>query len=278
MTALGEVAICAAGGTALGPLLELASRRSRAAARRPMPDAPELEGSPERTATPLGGASGSGPATASAPVPRPSADAGAVDALEPAAPAPPPLAALRPADAIACGVLTGGLSAIAAVRLGAVPQLAAYCLLFGALVVLSATDLRTGLVPRRIVYASLLVVGVALLAASAVDADWRPMVDALAGGAGAFVVFAAIWWFYPKGMGFGDVRLAGLCGGALGWLGFLPLYLGFLSGFVAGALAGTVLLLRHGRRRMPFAPALAFGTVFGVLWGGWLGDLWLHAR
>ena len=75
---------------------------------------------------------------------------------------------------------------------------------------------------------------------------------------------AAGWWGGPQAMGFGDVRLAGWCGGALGWLGFAPFYLGFVSAFVTGALMGVAVLVAVGRRRFPFAPALAFGTMFGV--------------
>jgi leader peptidase (prepilin peptidase) / N-methyltransferase len=143
-------------------------------------------------------------------------------------------------------------------------------------VAVSITDLRTGLVPRRLLYPAALVVVGALVAASGAEGTWRPTLDGLIGGAVAFFVFAAIWWIYPKGLGFGDVRLAGLCGLALGYLGFRQLYLGFLAAFVLGAVAGLAVLAVRGRRRFPFAPALAAGTMFGVLWGGWLGNLWLH--
>ncbi len=176
----------------------------------------------------------------------------------------------------AAALVTAAACALAAVRIGSVPQLAAYCVLAGSLVVVSITDLRTGLVPRRVVYVGAVSVGAALLAASATAGTWRPMLDALAGGAIGFVVLGAVWWISPKAMGFGDVRLAGLCGGALGWLGFGALYLGFLAGFLAGTLFGLGVLLAHGRRRFPFAPSLALGTMFGVLWGAWLSGRWLH--
>ena len=88
-------------------------------------------------------------------------------------------------------------------------------------------------------------------------------------------MFYALWAVYRRGLGFGDVRLAGLCGAALGWLGFAPLYLGFLASFVCGALMGVAVLAVRRSRRFPFAPALAVGTMAGVLWGVWLGHLWL---
>lgn len=260
MTAWGVVAACAAGGLAGGPFLDLLARRVRRA----------------------GGAAGS---PAAATLARPVVPAAAAfpppgpGAIPSPAPGPAPAAAgglpLR-VEATMVGLLTGGLFALAAVRLGAVPELAAYCVLFAALVAVSITDLRTGLVPRWFVYPALALLVVGLAAASGADGDWRRLLDALVGGAAGFAVLGAVWWVYPKGMGFGDVRLAGLCGAGLGWLGWAPVYLGFLAGFVAGALAGLAVLSVRHRRRFPFAPALAAGTVFGVLWGPWLGNLWLH--
>jgi leader peptidase (prepilin peptidase) / N-methyltransferase len=252
VTAWGVVAVCGAGGGVAGPFLDLLARR----VRRPAPHEDPLV-------------------------------AAGVPAVVAPPPESPPTAVVgsgrgsRSADVLEAGavaVVTAATCLLAAVRLGAVPQLAAYCVLAGALVMVSVTDLRTGLVPRRVVYAAGVLVAAALLAASATTGTWRPMLDALVGGAIAFGLFGAVWWISPKAMGFGDVRLAGLCGGALGWLGFAALYLGFLAAFVAGTLFGLVVLFTHGRRRFPFAPALALGTMFGVLWGVWLGGLWLHFR
>jgi leader peptidase (prepilin peptidase)/N-methyltransferase len=178
--------------------------------------------------------------------------------------------------AAASAVLTGGLCALAAVRLGAVPALGAYCALLAGLVALSITDLRSGLVPRRFVYGDLVLVAVGLAAASATGDSWAPLLRAAIGAAASFAVFAAIWWVYPKGLGFGDVRLAGLCGAGLGWIGYPELYLGFMAGFVIGAITGLAVLAVRRSRRFPFAPALAAGTALGVLWGGWLADMWLH--
>jgi leader peptidase (prepilin peptidase) / N-methyltransferase len=272
VTAWGVVAVCGVGGGAAGPFLDSFARRVRRAA--PPDEAP------------VGGDTAAGAAALA------SADAPLCVAPPSQPEEAPPVGVARAAVAEgaprsrAAGVLEAGVVAIvtaaacvlAAVRIGAVPQLAAYCVLAGALVVVSITDLRTGLVPRRVVYGAGLLVGVALLAASATSDSWRPMLDALAGAAIGFTVLGAVWWISPKAMGFGDVRLAGLCGGALGWLGFAALYLGFLAGFVAGVFFGVAVLLARGTRRFPFAPALSFGTVFGVLWGAWLGSLWFHVR
>ena len=71
-------------------------------------------------------------------------------------------------------------------------------------------------------------------------------------------------------MGLGDVRLAALIGAGLGWLGLLHVYVGFVVGFLAGALFGIVVMAARGtgrKTKLPFAPALAIGAVVGVLRG-----------
>jgi leader peptidase (prepilin peptidase)/N-methyltransferase len=174
---------------------------------------------------------------------------------------------------------TGALFAGAAARFGAVPELAAYCVLFGGLVAISVADLRVRLVPRVILYPTLGLTSLAFVASAAVAGDWHPLLDALIGGGAAFSVFFAIWFVVPQGMGFGDVRLAGVIGLGLGWLGFRQVFLGFLAAFVVGALIGLVLMVVKGTGRktaLPFGPALAVGCVVGVLWGGTLANLWIH--
>ena len=295
MTAVGVVAVCAAGGVIAGPFLDAAARRIR---RSP---SASVSNSTSTTSIATDGVEAAdaamstmaaapaavppawvgSPATAAPAAVPPATAASATPAWAPvAAPLPTTHGAVRAeavrAEAVAAAVVTGALFALAAVRIGAHPQLSAYCSLFAGLVAVSIADLRTGLVPRKLLYPSAGLVAAGLVAASAEIGDWHPMLDALIGGAAAFVFFAAIWWVYPRGLGFGDVRLAGLCGLALGWLGFRQLYLGFLAGFVLGAAMGFVVLAVRRSRRFPFAPALATGAVFGVLWGGWLGNLWLH--
>jgi leader peptidase (prepilin peptidase)/N-methyltransferase len=194
-----------------------------------------------------------------------------------AATAPPPPTLLeRGVVAVVTGVLFGA----AAARIGAAPDLAAYCVLFAGLVTVSVTDIRVGLVPRVYLYPTLALVAVALVASSGLDGNWRSLLDAAIGGAAAFLVFFAIWWVAPRSMGFGDVRLAGVMGFALGWLGLRQVYLGFVVAFVAGSVFGLVKIAVQGTGRktsLPFGPALALGAVVGVLFGATLANLWFHA-
>jgi leader peptidase (prepilin peptidase)/N-methyltransferase len=176
-------------------------------------------------------------------------------------------------------IVTGGVFALLAIRLGAVPALAAYCALSVGLVAVSVVDIRLGIVPRSILYPSFGAMAVGLVAASAVDSHWRALGEAAIGGVAAFAVFFVLWWFFPRGLGYGDIRLAGVIGAALGWIGFGELYVGFLAAFVAGTVVGVAIMASQGtgrKTRFAFGPALTVGAAFGVLWGPWAVHIWLH--
>lgn len=219
------------------------------------------------------------PRPGSSPAPRAPEQVGtdgqAAVGTPPAALAPAPLS---PTALGVASVATAALFAAAAEHFGSAPELVAYCVLFAALVALSLVDLRVGLVPRTMLYPLGAAMVVALAAASASQGEWRALGDAAIGGVAAFAVFFAVWWVHPRGMGLGDVRLAALIGAGLGWLGLLHVYVGFVVGFLAGALFGIVVMAARGtgrKTKLPFAPALAIGAVVGVLWGSALVNAWL---
>jgi leader peptidase (prepilin peptidase)/N-methyltransferase len=71
----------------------------------------------------------------------------------------------------------------------------------------------------------------------------------------------------PAGIGLGDVKLLGLLGLVLGWLGWGVLLAGVFLGLVAGALTSVVLVAarRAGwRTALPFGPPLLLGAVLSV--------------
>ncbi len=176
------------------------------------------------------------------------------------------------------GLLTGAALALLAVRVGDVPVLAAYCALLCGLVAVSVVDLRIGLVPRTVLYPTLGVTAVGLLAASAAHAQWRALGDAAIGGVASFAAFFVLWWFFPRGIGFGDVRLAGVMGGALGWLGFGELYVGFLAAFALATVVGLGVMAAMGtgrKTRFALGPWLSAGAAFGIMWGPFALHLWL---
>ena len=158
----------------------------------------------------------------------------------------------------------------AAAHFGRDLVLAPFCVFFAMLVVVSVTDLSHRLVPRRLIYAALALIVPLLVASAAVDHRWHGLTGAVIAGAVAFGIFFGIWWFVPRGMGFGDVRLAGAIGLTVGYLSLLHAYVAFLAGFVVGMVFGLVMMVvsSAGRKtRIPFAPSLAVGAVIAVLLG-----------
>jgi len=106
------------------------------------------------------------------------------------------------------------------------------------------------------------------------------LVDAALAGVGAFAVLFLVWFFVPRGMGFGDVRLAGLIGLTVGYLGLLQAYMSFLMGFVLGLFFGLLLMIgsSSGRKtQIPFAPSLCIGAAIAIVWGDPLVHHLFHA-
>jgi len=137
------------------------------------------------------------------------------------------------------------------------------------LIALAAIDFDHKLLPNKIVY-PLAAYGV--IATLLVDQD--DLVENLIAGAGAFLFLLVAVIAYPRGMGMGDVKLAGAMGLYLG-LSVIP---AMLVAFLSGSLVGIVILARQGaagrKKAVPFGVFLALGGIVGVLAGPELIDLY----
>jgi leader peptidase (prepilin peptidase)/N-methyltransferase len=157
-----------------------------------------------------------------------------------------------------------------AVRFGADPVLAAYAVFGLSMVAISAVDLERWIIPNHIIYPTLALLLPLFVVASAVDDRWGSLGRAAASGAAAFAGFYILHLVVPRGMGFGDVRLAGVIGLATGWLGYGHAFVGFFSAFVLGSVVGIVVIVVTGgdrKSRIPFGPFLAAGAIVSIIWG-----------
>lgn len=167
-------------------------------------------------------------------------------------------------------VATAVLFALTALRFGLDAALPAFLVFVAALIAITPIDLALRIVPNRIVYPTLFVSAPLLLAAAAVDGDWTSAREAAIGGVAAFAVFFVLWYVSPRGMGYGDVRLSGVIGMFLGWIGLWHLALGLFLAFLSASVIGVGLMLvgRKGRKDLiPFGPFLALGAILAVLVG-----------
>ncbi|QIG40935.1 prepilin peptidase [Microbacterium sp. 4R-513] len=141
-------------------------------------------------------------------------------------------------------------------------------------VVLTLIDLDTHRLPNAIVLPSYVVAGVLLTAACVLGADWGRLLTAVIGMAILYGFYFVIRLIRPDGMGGGDVKLAGVVGLYLGWLGWGALAVGAFAAFVLGGLFGLALIAvrRAGRRSaIPFGPWMLAGAWVGIFMGQALG-------
>jgi len=140
---------------------------------------------------------------------------------------------------------------------------------------LAVIDWRTQLLPTWLIaraYAGLIVLA---LVGALVTGDWHDLVRAGIGWVAAGLVFFLLWFVYPKGLGYGDVRLSGVLGIALGYVGTAELVVGVYGGFLLGGVGGGLLSLLRivERRSFPFGPFMLVGALLGLVTGGWFTGL-----
>ncbi|MFF1529288.1 prepilin peptidase [Cellulomonas sp. NPDC058312] len=149
------------------------------------------------------------------------------------------------------------------------------------MVALTLIDLDVHRLPDAIVLPSYGVgAGLLLLADLAPDGslDTGAAVRAVIGAAALAAFFFVLFAVNPRGMGFGDVKLAGVLGLYLGWFGWGALAVGAFGAFVLGGVFGIGLLVtrRAGRKSgIPFGPWMIAGAILGIaagepLWASYL--------
>jgi leader peptidase (prepilin peptidase) / N-methyltransferase len=135
-------------------------------------------------------------------------------------------------------------------------------------VVLAQVDLAAHRLPDRVTVPAYAAVATALLVDAAALGTWTALLRAGAAGAAAFGLAACAAVLAPRGLGFGDVKLLGLLGLVLGWVGWGALLAGVFLGLVTGAAASVTLITagRAGwRTALPFGPPLLVGAVLALL-------------
>jgi leader peptidase (prepilin peptidase)/N-methyltransferase len=140
----------------------------------------------------------------------------------------------------------------------------------------SAIDLRTLIVPTRIIWPAFAVSVVLCVVVAGIEGEWGWLLSGLVGIAVLAGPLFVLWFIRPQGMGFGDVRLTVLLGWNVGFfagsallgaafLALACLVLAALVGIVYGILA---LGLRGRRAKVPFGPALVAAALFCMVMAG----------
>lgn len=164
---------------------------------------------------------------------------------------------------------------------GPTAALPAFLYLAAIAVALTLIDIDHHRLPDAIVLPSYGIAGGLLAVAAAADGAWPALGRGAAGAAILFAFYFLLVIVYPAGMGFGDVKLAGVLGLYLGWVGWGALAVGAFAAFVLGGLysIGLLMLRRAGRRSgIPFGPWMLGGAAVGLavgeqVWSSYLGLL-----
>jgi leader peptidase (prepilin peptidase)/N-methyltransferase len=97
--------------------------------------------------------------------------------------------------------------------------------------------------------------------------DKPTILSGIIGGAVGLSFFLLVFFITPRGMGMGDVKLAGLIGLVVGW----PMVIvALLIGILIGGLAALVLLslrLKGRKDVIPYGTFLAIGPIITLFWG-----------
>ena len=169
--------------------------------------------------------------------------------------------------------LTAVLAVAVVLTKHSVADIALGLALIAFLVPIALIDLDYRTIPNKIT-APAAVVAVAILAVTAPSKLPGHLIAGVA-AAGFLLIFALA---YPRGMGMGDVKLAGVLGLYLGASVALALFIGVLAGAVVGGIIMVRLGVTKGRRTaVPFGPLLAFGAVVALLIGPTVVHWYLHS-
>ncbi len=194
-------------------------------------------------------------------------------------------------------IVTAALFVLVAIEYGLEAQALPPAILVVALVALSTIDMYVYRLPDRLVFPALAASAAAMVAVAVVIDRTEALPRAAVGAIGYFLVLFIAHIISPRGMGFGDVKLALLLGLHLGWtagltyVGWAPVIRLVFYALLVGALIGVgvgllVAVLRRGGRDLvpdpeadeeappirllqnsfPFGPALAAATMLLVLY------------
>lgn len=152
--------------------------------------------------------------------------------------------------------------------IGATWQLLPVLWLIPVVLAVSVIDFRTLIVPTRIIWPAFFVTIALSVLAAGLEGEWVWLLSAAIGLAVLAGPLFLIWFINPRGMGFGDVRLAVLLGWTVGfYAGTRPVgavFLGLVcmtASAVIGILIGIAGWSTRGRKaKVPFGPAMVIGA------------------
>jgi len=168
---------------------------------------------------------------------------------------------------LATGAAVGALAG----RFAGTPEVAAFCVLGAVGIALAAIDLNVQRLPDKLTLPAYPAVLVLLAAAAVLGHHAWPLTRAVLGGLSLGGAYLLLGLIRPGGIGGGDIKVAGLAGLALGWLGWRAVLDGAALGFLLAGMAGLMLLAARRvtlRSHISFGPFLIGGALLAMLAAG----------
>jgi leader peptidase (prepilin peptidase)/N-methyltransferase len=144
-----------------------------------------------------------------------------------------------------------------------------------ACIALFLIDLEVHRLPNSLTLSTYGVVLVGFTLTAAVEDAWPSLLRAVLGGLALALVYALLAGFFPRGMGWGDAKLALSLGSAMAWVGWGALVVGGFGAFVLGAVWGMAAIVagKAGRKSaLPFGPFMIVAALLSTVWGQRIAD------
>jgi leader peptidase (prepilin peptidase)/N-methyltransferase len=144
--------------------------------------------------------------------------------------------------------------------------------------VLALIDVEHHRLPDKLTLPSYPIVAALLLIPAAVTGQWGEYGRAWLGALVMVGFYFALALIYPGGMGMGDVKLSGVLGLGLGYLGWAYVVVGLFAAFLLGSVIGVALMIfgKAGRKTaIPFGPFMIAGSILAMVFAQDLVDWYL---
>jgi leader peptidase (prepilin peptidase) / N-methyltransferase len=155
----------------------------------------------------------------------------------------------------------------------------AYAVFTVSMVLLTVTDLDTKLIPNRILGPSIISCAALLSIGWLFDRDAGSLVRSALGALAYFFAMYALALIARGGLGFGDVKLAFLIGMMTGFIGWGPVIVAGILGFIIGGVVSLVLLISRRMTRkdaIPFGPFMVAAGFVATIWGVSISEWYLR--